>query len=147
MHIEALPYAEQLSNHADEIQRHQEAGDWDEYVPVRLEISLVYTAVVIRKLWEHYAALYQDVGFDLNVALPGLRMSDTGASETGLTYVHRIIHSQWIDTSAATRTGAIRFRSDKAGELAIPYQNVAAFLQRAAIATRDIHGYHDFTKP
>lgn len=140
MHVEALPYAQQLSIHADEIESHQAAVEWDKDVPVRLEISLVYTAVIIRKLWEHYAALYRDVGFDLNAALPGLKRLDTGTSETGLTYVHRIIHSQQIDTSDATRAGDIRFQSEKAGELAISYQDVVALLRHAATATQNIHG-------
>lgn len=140
MHLEALPYADQLSIHANEIERHQAADEWAGDVPVRLEIALVYTAVVIRKLWEHYAGLYQEVGFDLNEALPGLTKMDTGTPETGLTYVHRIIHSQQLDTSAATRAGRIRFQSEKAGELAISYQDVVNFLRNAATATRKIHG-------
>lgn len=140
MHLEALPYADQLSIHANEIERYQAADEWAGDVPVRLEITLVYTAVVIRKLWEHYAGLYREVGFDLNEALPGLTNMDNGTHETGLTYVHRIIHSQRIDTSAATRAGDIRFQSERAGELAISYQDVATFLRNAATATHRIHG-------
>ena len=140
MHLEALPYADQLSIHANEIEDNQVAAEWANDVPVRLEISLVYTAVVIRKLWEHYEELYREVGFDLDRTLSGLTNLDTGAPETGLTYVHRIIHSQQIDTSAATRAGRIRFQSERAGELVISYQDVATFLRNAATATQEIHG-------
>ena len=140
MHIEAMPYADQLCFHADEIDMRVFHRHWEDDTPIRLEISIVYSAVIIRKLWEHYAVLLREVGFDLDQPLPGLFDIAAGDQQTGITFVHRIIHSKTIDTSEENKQAGIEFESDWEGQMRIAYADVTNFFRRAADACRAIHG-------
>lgn len=140
MHIEAMPYADQLSVHADEIENRTKNWSWEDDTPIRLEISIVYSAVIIRKLWEHYAELFREVGFDLERPMSGLNELGVASQQTGLTFVHRIVHSKFIDTSEHTQTTGVQFESDRKGRLKIAYVDVVAFFRNAARATKSIHG-------
>jgi hypothetical protein len=140
MHIEAMPYADELCVHADEIEMRVLHSNWEEETSIRLEISLVYSAVIIRKLWEHYENLLRDVGFELDQPLRGLFDIATGEQQTGITFVHRIIHSKTIDTSEESKQAGIKFESDWEGQMRIAYTDVTKFFRRAAHACREIHG-------
>lgn len=140
MHVEALPYAVQLRIHADRIDDGTMHHQWSSETPIHLEISIIYAAVVIRKLWEHYSGLYREVGFDLNDAMHGLHEVGGPGQRSGLTFVHRVIHSKYIDTSERTKASGVEFESDKAGRLRIGYADITQFLRRAADATEAIHG-------
>lgn len=78
MHIEAQPYADQLDTHTGLIERLVAQEGWGRDTPVRIEISLVYSCVVIRKLWEHYESLFRATGFDLNDPMAGLERRGGG---------------------------------------------------------------------
>lgn len=142
MHLEALPFADQLDHQAWEIEMRVSRGDWSGDTAIQLEISLVYSAVIIRKLWEHYKDLYRDrrIGFDLNEHLSGLARDGDDRPQTALTYVHRIIHSQTIKTGPETRNSGVFFQSDHEGSFEISYDDIVAFVRRAAHATRAIEG-------
>ena len=142
MHLEALPFADQLEHQAWEIESRVSQGDWADDAALRLEIFLVYTAVIIRKLWEHYRELYMEpsVGLDLNGKLVGLVRDGSDQPQSGLTYVHRIIHSQMIDTGPDTRQNGVRFHSDHDGVFFISYDAIVAFIRRVAEATRAVEG-------
>lgn len=140
MHIEAMPYADQLSVHADEIEMWVFHREWVDDTAIRLEISVVYSAVIIRKLWEHYAVLLREVDFELDQPLPGLFDVTSGDPKTGITFVHRIIHSKTIDTSEESKRAGIEFESDWDGRMRIAYADVTKFFRRAADACREIHG-------
>lgn len=139
MHVQALPYADQLRYHADEIELWAKSEAWEEYTPIHLEMSLVYSAVVIRKLWEHYKELFLEIGFDLNRPMPGLKEAGREQEQSGLNFVHRIIHSQHIDTSEESKRIGIEFQSDRGGLLCIGYDRVVEFLRQSASAAEDIH--------
>jgi len=140
MHIEAMPYADQLGVHADEIEMRAFRPHWEDDTPIRLEISVVYSAVIIRKLWEHYAELLREVDFELDQPLPGLFDIEAGKQQTGITFVHRIIHSKAINTSEENKSFGIEFESDWEGRLRIAYADVIEFFRRASYACRAIHG-------
>ncbi|MDW3221287.1 MAG: hypothetical protein R8G34_00095 [Paracoccaceae bacterium] len=140
MHIEAMPYADQLCIHADEIEMRVLHRDWEDGTPIRLEISVVYSAVIVRKLWEHYTTLLREVGFELDQPLPGLFDIATGNQQTGITFVHRIIHSKTIDTSEESKQAGLQFESDWEGKMRIAYADVIEFFRKAADACRAIHG-------
>lgn len=138
MHIEALPYADELRSHADQINRLAEQRDWSDDTPVRLEISVVYTAIIIRKLWEHYETLLKDVNFNLDEPLQGLNEAGTEKQQTSLKFVNRIMHSTKIDTGR--REDGIKFCSDYPGQMSISYDDLLTFLREAADACVNIHG-------
>ncbi len=140
MHIEAMPYAVQLRIHADRIDDGTMNHAWSPETPIHLEISIIYAAVIIRKLWEHYSSLYREVGFDLGDSMPGLHETSGLGPQSGLTFVHRVIHSKYIDTSEGTKASGVEFESDKAGHLRISYADITKFLRQAAAATEAIHG-------
>ena len=138
MHNVIRPYALELEAHADKIDRQLGSANWGKEISVGLEISLVYTAVVIRKLWEHYQTLYKEVGFDLNATFPDLHRTGSADPQSVLTYVHRIIHSQRLDTGPETLAAGICVRSDHRGEFVLPYRRAVDLIRRAAAATRAI---------
>jgi hypothetical protein len=140
MHIEAMPYADQLGAHANEIEMRAFLQGWEDDTPIRLEISIVYSAVIIRKLWEHYADLFREVGFELDQPLPGLYDMEANNQQTGMTFVHRIIHSKTIDTSEEKKNTGIEFESDLKGRLRIAYVDVIQFFRNASQACGAIHG-------
>ena len=72
MHYDAMPYEAQIYRHADEIDHLAASSDWEDDTPIRLDILIVYSAVIVRKLWSHYQSLYCEFGFDLNEAMSGL---------------------------------------------------------------------------
>jgi len=140
LHIEAQPYADQLDTHADLIESLVAQEEWERDTPVCLEISLVYSCVVIRKLWEHYESLFRERGFDLNDTMAGLEMRGGDGRTSGLTFVHRVIHSQRIETGEQSKVSGVQFESDHKGSFEIGYREIIAFLRCAAAATRAIHG-------
>ena len=142
MHLEALPFADQLDHQAWEIEFRVSQGDWPDDKALRIEIFLVYSAVIIRKLWEHYSELYREpnVGLDLNSHLAGLVRNGSDQPQSGLTYVHRIIHSQMIDTGPESRENGVRFQSDHEGVFCVSYEAIVTFIRRVAAATRAVGG-------
>jgi len=140
MHLEALPFAEQLGVHAAEIEMRALNQTWEDDTPVRLEISIVYSAVIIRKLWEHYAELFRELGFELDQPLQGFYDIDTNNQQTGMTFLHRIIHSKTIDTSEEKKDTGIEFESDLNGRLRIAYVDIIQFFRNASQACVAIHG-------